>query len=153
MLTGSPLKLSSSAPLLLFCWYGSSSGSSTAPDVTRMRVLLEVLSVELEGSTPPPNESVVSMDSSGWRGLLGPGDWLAESLLDPGDWLTESLLDPGDWLAESLLEPCDWLAESLLDPCDWLGESLLDPLVGVLTLFFVRLFMFEGPEPPEDTQK
>ena len=107
-----------------------------------MRVLLEVLSVELEGSTPPPNESVVSMDSSGWRGLLGPGDWLAESLLDPGDWLAESLLDPGDWLAESLLDPGDWLA-----------ESLLDPLVGVLTLFFVRLFMFEGPELPEDTQR
>ena len=118
-----------------------------------MRVLLEVLSVELEGSTPPPNESVVSMDSSGWRGLLGPGDWLAESLLDPGDWLAESLLDPGDWLAESLLDPGDWLAESLLDPGDWLAESLLDPLVGVLTLFFVRLFMFEGPEPPEDTQR
>lgn len=107
-----------------------------------MRVLLEVLSVELEGSTLPPNESVVSMDSSGWRGLLGPGDWLAESWLDPGDWLAESLLDPGDWLAESLLDPGDWLA-----------ESLLDPLVGVLTLFFVRLFMFEGPELPEDTQR
>ena len=107
-----------------------------------MRVLLEVLSVELEGSTLPPNESVVSIDSSGWRGLLGPGDWLAESLLDPGDWLAESLLDPGDWLAESLLDPGDWLA-----------ESLLDPLVGVLTLFFVRLFMFEGPELPEDTQR
>jgi len=75
-------------------------------------VLLEALSVELEGSTPPGEESVVSMGSDGWGGTL----W------------TGARLGTGARLA----------------------AGLLDTMAGVVTLFFVKLFFFEGPE---DTQR